>query len=129
MTKEKEASILMKEFNISLFKRSLKLGEEHTVSTLIERALQSPYTEQQENISGSFDSLDGTICYEAIYKENDQKLQVSISTSYLKEKVDISIFPMLKHLLGEPTNIFLAIRKEKHIPQITFTYHDLIVLT
>jgi hypothetical protein len=114
--------------NIDLFKRSLKKGEEHTVCTLIERALQTPYTEQTETISGFFDSLNGTIYYKALYKENIQKLYVSISTSYLKEKVDISIFPTLQHLLGEPTNVYFAVRKEKNIPQITFSYHDLLVL-
>ncbi|GGE69996.1 hypothetical protein [Priestia taiwanensis] len=119
----------MKKIQISLFKRSLKLGEERIVLTLIERALQAPYSKQQEEISGPFDSFDGTIWYEATYKENDLQLNLSIAASYLKEKVDISIFPTLQHLLGEPTNIFLALKKGETIPQITFTYHDLLVLT
>lgn len=117
----------MEENYIKLLKRTLKLGEVHAVYQLIESSFQQPDELVHTEIEGPFDTLDGTIRYGAIYKEDSQELFISISTTDLKEKVDISIFPSLKEILGDPTEINVIILHEE-IPQITFKYDDLLII-
>lgn len=118
----------MEENYVKLLKRSLKFGELQAVYQLIESSFYQPDKKLNAEIEGPFDSVEGTIRYGALYKENLQALFISISTTELKEKVDISIFPSLKKVLGDPSEINVVMLLEEDIPQITFKYDDLLVI-
>lgn len=119
----------MEENYIKLLKRNLKFGELQAVYQLIESSFNQPNKKINTEIDGPFDSVEGTIRYSALYKENHQALFISISTTELREKVDISIFPSLKKVLGDPSEINVIIIKDEDIPQITFKYDDLLVVS
>lgn len=89
----------MEENYIKLLKRTLKFGEAQAVYQLIETSLHQPDRKVSTTIDGPFESVEGTIRYGALYKEEVQELFFSISTTELKERVDISIFPSLKKYL------------------------------
>lgn len=118
----------MNENYVKLLKRNLKFGEENAVYHLIESSLYQPDKRLSTTIDGPFESVEGTIRYGALYHEEQQELFISISTTELKEKVDISIFPTLKKVLGDPTEIKVIILQGEDIPQITFKYEDLLVV-
>lgn len=118
----------MRENYIKLLKRNLKYGEAQAVIQLVESSFQYPNKKLHAEIDGPFENVNGIIRYGALYKEALQELFISISTTELKEKVDISIFPSLKKLLGDPSEINVILLLDEDIPQITFTFDDLIVI-
>lgn len=118
----------MEENYVKLLKRNLKIGEAQAVFNLIESSLHQPDIKVRTEIEGPFESVEGIIRYGAIYNEDLQELFISISTTELKERVDISIFPSLKKVLGDPSEINVIILHDEDIPQITFKYEDLLVV-
>ncbi len=118
----------MKEHHIGLLKRTLKTGEVQAITELIESSFQLPSQTHLFMLEGPFEQIEGTIRYHATFHEYKQELLFSISTTKLKENVDVSIFPSLKQLLGDPSEIFIVMLKEENIPQITFKYGDILFI-